>query len=184
MNINMSEIQFNKLTELCRNSRKELSGIMNTQVSNGEIFIAGIKLDENDVIKSANSRQIVYDIKYLTKTVYELAFTNSPVYIRFHTHPLFYGAPWLSKADTKNLKYVQSLTKKVAKINSNKCTKVIEGIITSSEIAFYAYDLDSDKIIRLPFFVDGVEKIPFAIEKSKFQNFKEGFLEGIKKAKR
>lgn len=76
---------------------------MNTQVSNGEIFIVGIKLDENDVIKSSNSRHIVYDIKeYLTKTFYELAFTNSSVYIRFHTHPLFGGAPGLSNVDFKS----------------------------------------------------------------------------------
>lgn len=184
MNINMSEIQFNKFIELCRSSRDELSGIMNTQVNNDEIFVVGIKLDENDVIKESNSKSIHYNLKeYLTKTVYELAFTNSPVYIRFHTHPSLDGAPCLSKADTDNLKYVQNLTKKVSKVNSNNCTKVIEGIITRSEIAFYTYDSDSDKVIRLPFFVDGVEKIP-SIEKSKFQVFREGFLEGRRKARR
>lgn len=184
MNINMSEIQFSKFTDLCRSSRKELSGIMNVQENNGEIFIVGMKLDEKEVIKTSNSSMIVYNLKeYLTKTVYELAFTNSPVYIRFHTHPSFGGAPALSDADTDNLKYVQNLTKEVSKINSNNCTKVIEAIITSSEIAFYTYDSASDKIIRIPFFVNGIERIP-STEKSKFQVFKEGFLEGRKKARR
>lgn len=184
MNINMTEIYFNKLIELCRSSIDEISGIMNTKVNNDEIFVVGIKLDEADEIKEANSTSIHYNLKeYLTKTVYELAFTNSPVYIRFHTHPSLNGAPSLSKADTDNMKYVQSLTKKVTKINSNNCTRVIEGIITRSEIAFYTSDLDSDKVIRLPLFVDGIEKIP-SIEKSKFQIFKEGFLEGKRKSKR
>lgn len=184
MKINMTELQFNKFTELCKKSKNELSGIMKTQITNGNIFIVDINLDENDVIKSASSNKITYDVKeYLTKTIYDLAFTNSPVYIRFHTHPSFYGSPGLSKADTNNLKYVQSLTKKVTKINSDKCTKVIEGIITRSEIAFYTYDLETDKIIRIPLFVDGVEKIP-STEKSKFQIFKESFLEGRSKVKR
>lgn len=184
MNINMTGTHFNKFIELCRCSKDEISGIMDTQINNGEIFIVGIKLDGNDVIKNANSKSIHYNLKeYLTQTVYELAFTDSPVYIRFHTHPSLDGAPCLSKADTDNLKYVQSLTKKVAKVNSNNCTKVIEGIITRSEITFYTYDLESNKIIRLPFFVDGIEKIP-SIEKSKFQIFKEGFLEGRRKAKK
>ena len=184
MNINMTESQFDKLTQLCRNSRNELSGIMNTQVNNGEIFIVGVKLDESEIIESSNSHEIIYNSKeYITKTVYELAFTNSPVYIRFHTHPTIAGLPGLSKADTDNLKYVQSLTKKVAKLNTNNCTKVIEGIVTDSEIAFYTYDLDSNKAIRLPFFVDGIEKIP-SMEKSKFKAFKDGFLEGRRKARK
>jgi len=183
MNINMSESQFEKLTQLCRNSIDEISGIMNTQVNNGEIFIVDFKLDEGDIIENANSHEIIYNSKeYITKTVYELAFTNSHVYVRFHTHP-GNGLPGLSKADTDNLKYIQSLTKKVAKINTNNCTKVIEGIITNSEIAFYTYDLESDKKIRIPFFVNGIEKIP-SIEKSKFQIFKEGFIEGIRKARK
>lgn len=178
MNINMSEIQFNKLIELCQNSKKELSGIMSTEVKNEEIFITDIKLDDKDVIKSSNSSQIIFDTKeYLTKIIYELAFTNSPVYISFHTHPGFAGAPYLSKADTDNLKYVQSLTKKVNKTNSSNSTTVIEGIITNSEIAFYTYDLDCEKIIRIRFLVDGVEKIP-SIEKGQVKVFKESFLEG------
>lgn len=184
MKINMSEIHFNKFIELCRKSKYEISGIMNTKVVFDEIFVVGIKLDDDEVIDEVKRNSIHYKFKeYLTKTVYELAFTNSPVYIRFHTHPSFDGAPALSKADIDNLKYVQSLTKKVAKINANNCTKVIEGIITRSEIAFYTYDLDSDKIIRLPFFVDGIEKIP-SIEKNILQLFKESFTGGMGKARK
>lgn len=182
MNINMSESQFDKLTQLCKNSRDELSGTMNAQVTNGEIYVVSVNLDESNIIDRANSHEIIYNSKeYITKTAYELAFANSPVYIRFHTHPLFGGAPGLSKPDTDQLKYVQSLAKNVAKITCNDYTKVISGIVTDSEIAFYTYDLDSDRVIRIPFFVDGNEKIP-STEKSKFQIFKEGFLEGRRKA--
>lgn len=184
MNINMSENQFDKLTKLCRSSRSELSGIMTAKVHNGEIFIVGAKLDESGIIKSSNSHEIIYNSKeYITNTIYELAFTNSPVYIRFHTHPTFAGIPGLSQTDTNNLKYVQSLSQTVTKSNATVSTEVIEGIVTDSEIAFYTYDLESDKPIRLPFFVDGIERIP-SMEKSKFQAFKDGFIEGIRKTKR
>lgn len=105
------------------------------------------------------------------------------VYIRFHTHPTFTGIPGLSQADVDNLKYVQILSQTVAKSNATASTEVIEGIVTDSEIAFYTYDLESDKPIRLPFFVDRFEKI-LSTEKSKFQAFKNGFIEGIRKTKR
>ena len=183
ININMSESQFKNLTQLCRNSTDEISGIMNIQLNNGEIFIVDIKLDDDDIIKSANSHEIIYNFKeYIIKTVYEIAFSNCPIYIRFHTHP-DNGLPNLSETDIDNLKYIQSLTKKVAKINEKDCTKVIEGIVTNSEIAFYTYDLESNKEIRLPFFVDGIEKIP-SIEKSIFQIFKESFREGSRKSRK
>lgn len=184
MIINMTSVQFDKLTELCRSSKYELSGIMDTQVNNGEIFVVGVKLVENKVIEKSNSHMIVYNRKeYLTKTIYELAFNNSPIYIIFHTHPSFDGELGLSEADINNLKYVQELAKKVVKINSNNCTKVISGIVTGSEIAFYTYDKNSDKVTRLPFYVNGVEKIP-SFEKSKFQVFKDSFLEGRRKSRK
>lgn len=184
MNINMSKSQFEKLIKLCRISQHEISGVMNTQSIDGEICILNIKLDERDIIESANSHEIIYNSsEYITKTIYELASANSPVYIIFHTHPSFGSSPCLSKPDTDNLKYIQSLTKKVANININADTKVIEAIITRSEIVFYTYDLDNDEIIRLPFFVDGVERVP-SFEKGRFQAFKEGFLEGRKKARK
>lgn len=184
MNINMPENQFDKLTKLCRSSRSELSGIMNAKVHNGEIFIVGAKLDESGIIKSSNSHKIIYNSKeYIANTIYEFAFTNSPVYIRFHTHPTFTGILGLSQADVDNLKYVQILSQTVAKSNSTASTEVIEGIVTDPEIAFYTYDLEPDKPIRLPFFVDRFEKI-LSTEKSKFQAFKNGFIEGIRKTKR
>lgn len=184
MKINMSEKQFNKFIELVRSSKKEIGGIMHTQVHNGEIYIVDVELDGSNMIESSSPSKIVYNYKeYLTRTIYELAFSNSPVYIRFHTHPSFGGAPGLSKQDIYTLKYTQGLTQKVKKINSNNCPKVVSAIITSSEIAFYTYDLDSDKIVRLPFFVDGIEKIP-SLEKSKFQVFKEAFIEGRKRARK
>ena len=184
MKINMTELQFNKLIQLCCSSRKELSGTMSAQIYNDELYINGVKLYEDEIIEESSSNEIQFNLKeYITKTVYELAFDKSPVYIKFHTHPLFNGAPGLSKADINNLKYVQGLTEKISKINSNGNITVIEGIITESEIAFYTYDLEKEKVVRLPFFVDGVEKIP-SLEKSKFQLFKEGFLEGRRSAKR
>ena len=78
---------------------------------------------------------------------------------------------------------MQGLANRVSNLKTNNYVTVIEGIITNSEIAFYTYDLDANEVKRFQFFVDGCEKIP-SIEKSNFQNFKDGFLAGIKKSKK
>ena len=102
MNVNMTQIQYDKLIQLCRKSRKEISGIMNTCVKDENVFITDIKLEENDVIESANSHEIIYNNKeYITKVIYELAFFNSSVYIRFHTHPTIASTTNMSNADIK-----------------------------------------------------------------------------------
>ena len=41
MNINMDKNTFDRLTEICRNSTIEKSGIMNTKVDNEGIYIVG-----------------------------------------------------------------------------------------------------------------------------------------------
>ena len=184
MNINMDKNTFDRLTDICRNSLIEKSGIMNTAVDNEEIYIVGFQIDDRDMIENATSRSIRYNhLEYLCDSVYRLSLTDSPVFIRFHTHPGS-GLPGLSKADTEALKYLQGLTTKVYKSNSNNGNLVIEGIITSSEIAFYTYDLSLDKSVRLPFFVDGVEQIP-SIEKSGLltviEALKKGFQRGMSK---
>ena len=182
MNINMSETQFNKLIQLCTNSQKELSGSLEIQIINDKIHVMGIKLDDNNLIESSNSKEITYDSKkYISKMIHTFSSHSSPVYISFHTHPK--GAPILSNADREHLKYVQNLSEKVSTFNNNTPIAVIEGIITSSEIAFYLYDLKHEKVKRLPLYVDEIEKI-LSTEKSKSQIFKDGFLKGIRKAKR
>ena len=135
------------------------------------------------MIENATSRSIRYDhLEYLCDSVYRLSLIDSPVFIRFHTHPGS-GLPGLSKADTEALKYLQGLTTRVHKSNSNNGNLVIEGIITSSEIAFYTYDLSLDKSVRLPFFVDGVEQIP-SIEQSGLQRFMKAFRDGVARGRR
>ena len=64
------------------------------------------------------------------------------------------------KKEIMKLPNDSDLMKKVVKTNVNNFITVIEGVVTNSEIAFYTYDLESGKEIRLPFFVDGIEKIP------------------------
>ena len=148
------------------------------------IYIVGINLDSPDFIVSSNSNEVVFDTeKYITKAVYDLTFTEDLVYIRFHTHPLFSGVAGLSKTDVSTLKYMQGLASRVSNLKTNYYVTVIEGIITNSEIAFYTYDLEANKVRRFQFFVDGCEKIP-ATEKRGFQIFKDGFLAGIKKSKK
>ena len=183
MNINMDKNTFDSLTEICRNFPIEKSGIMNTEVDYEDIYIMGFQFDDSDMIKNATPASIRYDrLDYLCDGVHRISFTDSPVFIRFHTHPGS-GLPGLSKADTEALKYLQGLTTKVYKSNSNNGNLVIEGIITSSEIAFYTYDLDSDKSVRLPFFVDGVERIP-SIEQSVLQRFMNAFGKGYQRGMR
>ena len=184
MVINMSEILFNELIRLCKNSKRELSGTMKVKVSGEDIYIVGINLDSPDFIVSSNSNEVVFDTeKYITKAVYDLTFTEDLVYIRFHTHPLFSGVAGLSKTDVSTLKYMQGLASRVSNLKTNDYVTVIEGIITNSEIAFYTYDLEANKVRRFQFLVDGCEKIP-ATEKRGFQIFKDGFLAGIKKSKK
>lgn len=72
--------------------------------------------------------------------------------------------------------------KKIAEINASDCTKIIEEIVSKYEIAFYFYDLESNKSIRLPFLIDGIEII-LSMSKSIFQSFKDGLLKGKRKMK-
>ncbi len=183
MNINMAKDTFDRLTKICRNSAVEISGIMDTEADNREIYIVGFQIDDGDMIENATSRSIRYNhLEYLCDSVYRLSLIDNPVFIRFHTHPGS-GLPGLSKADTEALKYLQELTTRVHKSNSNNGNLVIEGIITSSEIAFYTYDLSLDKSVRLPFFVDGVEQIP-SIEQSVLQRFMNAFGMGYQRGMR
>ncbi len=184
MIINMTETVFNKLICLCQSSKRELSGVINTIVDDEEIYVLDFKLDDNLLIKSSNSHEIVFNkSEYITKIIYELMLTNNQIYIRFHTHPMFNKASTLSKADIDSLKYIQCLSKKITKNDHKNYTKIIEGIISNSEIAFYTYDLDSNSIVRLPLFCDGMEIIPSS-EKNIFQIFNEAFSKGIKLTKK
>ena len=94
----------------------------------------------------------------------------------FHTHPGLRGAPRLSDADKDMLKYIQSLTKKIP---GKENTLVIEGIITRQEIAFYSQDENTQEILNIPLFVNGIEK-----KLSKNQNFLEAFREGFRRGSR
>ncbi len=185
MNINMSGQQFDKLTELCRNTSQEFGGTMNTIVMDDDVCVVdnGIILDSSELIESASPRFIKYNPEeYITMVVYDIGFSNSPVYIRFHTHPSETALPSPSQADAELLKRVQEISTKLRKTTPYGEVTVIEEIITYSEIAFYTYDLEADKATRLPLFVDGTEKIP-DFEKSTFQRCKEGFLKGLSKVK-
>ena len=173
----MAKDPFDRLTKICRNSAVEISGIMDTKEDNREIYIGGFQIDDRDMIENATSRSVEYNIsEYLCDSVYRLSLIDSPVFIRFHTHPVS-GVPGLSKADTKILKYLQELATRVYKSNANNGNLVIEGIITRSEIAFYTYDLRENKPVRLTFFVGGIELIP-SMEQSVLQRFIEAFKAG------
>lgn len=179
MNINISSEHFNNLIKLCKNSRNELSGTMNTKLDNDDVYIVGINLDSKDMVKSAKRTKVEYNVKeYITNTVYDIAFSKNKVYIRFHTHPSFGSAPRPSKADIETLKYTQGL---VHRAKPDDLISVVEGIVTDKEVAFYFYDSNKDSVERLPLFIDGVEKIPNS-EKSILQVFKESFAEGKSKA--
>ena len=134
--------------------------------------------------QNQNFHKITFNMpEYITKIIYELMLTNNQIYIRFHMHPMFNKASTLSKADIDFLKYIQCLSKKITKNDHKNYTKIIEGIISNSEIAFYTYDLDSNSIVRLPLFCDGMEIIPSS-EKNIFQIFNEAFSKGIKLTKK
>ena len=78
------------------------------------------------------------------------------------------------------LKYVQSLSQR---LTPNDYVKVIEGIVNDREISFYYYDSDNEKLIRVPLFVDNIEKLPLR-EQSMTKIIKNSFLEGMARAKR
>ena len=61
--------------------------------------------------------------------------------------------------------------------------KVIEGIVNDREISFYYYNSENDKLIRVPLFVDNIEKLPLR-EQSMTKIIKNSFLEGMARAKR
>ena len=104
--------------------------------------------------QNQNFHKITFNMpEYITKIIYELMLTNNQIYIRFHMHPMFNKASTLSKADIDFLKYIQCLSKKITKNDHKNYTKIIEGIISNSEIAFYTYNLDSNSIVRLPLFL-------------------------------
>ena len=125
--------------------------------------------------QNQNFHKITFNMpEYITKIIYELMLTNNQIYIRFHTHPMFNKAYTLSKADIDFLKYIQCLSKKITKNDHKNYTKIIEGIISNSEIAFYTYDLDYNSIVRLPLFCDGMEIIPSS-EKKCFKSLVKPF---------
>ena len=129
----------------------------------------------SSIIESCSQQHINYKTnEYITKTIYDITFGDNPLYVQFHTHPGNFGAPKLSEADLNKLKYTQSLVERVKKITKFKAILVIEAIITTTEIAFYSYNPNTNKLIRLPFYVDGIEQIP-STEKNAFQLFKDGF---------
>lgn len=96
----------------------------------------------------------------------------------FHTHPK--GSSNLSEEDIELLKYVQSLSQR---LTPNDYVKVIEGIVNDREISFYYYNSENDKLIRVPLFVDNIEKLPLR-EQSMTKIIKNSFLEGMARAKR
>ena len=178
MNINMSLKQYNELITLCKRNKTEQSGHMTVTEIDNDIHITKIELNSEDLIKKRTNKEIVYRKEYLVKVLYELASCESPAYIRFHTHPK--GSSNLSGEDIELLKYVQSLSQR---LTPNDYVKVIEGIVNEHEISFYYFNPESDKLIRVPLFVDNIEKIPIR-EQSMTKIIKNSFLEGMSRAKR
>lgn len=185
MNINMTEKIYDDLINACRNSKKELSGELITKIDNEEIYITGISFDEDEIIKEYTNKSISYNNKeYITKTMHGIISSTNGVYICFHTHPSFGGIPALSEKDKETLKYTQELSTKLStEVKSITDIKPIEGIVTSTEIAFYSINTETNEIIRIPLFVDGIEKIP-STEKSTLQRIKDSFISGMNRAKR
>ena len=178
MNIHMSLNQYNKLINFCKKSKTEQSGFMTVTEIDNDIHITKIELNSEDLIKKRTNKEIVYRKEYLVQVLYELASCESPVYIRFHTHPK--GSSNLSEEDIELLKYVQSLSQR---LTPNDYVKVIEGIVNDREISFYYYNSENDKLIRVPLFVDNIEKLPLR-EQSMTKIIKNSFLEGMARAKR
>lgn len=177
----MSEILFQKLIELCKKSKNEVSGVLQAKLNDDKIYISDVTFDSSSLIKDCSPRHITYKTdEYIVKIIYDMTFGNSLIYIQFHTHPGNLDAPKLSEADLNNLKYIQALAQRVKKIKKFKAILVIEAIVTSTEIAFYTFNPNTNKLIRLPFYVNGIEQIP-STEKTAFQLFKDGFKRGFKK---
>ena len=178
MNIHMSLNQYNKLINLCKKSKTEQSGFMTVTEIDNDFNINKIELVSEDLIKKRTNKEIVYRKEYLVQVLYELATCESPVYIMFHTHPK--GSSNLSEEDIELLKYVQRLSQR---LTPNDYVKVIEGIVNDREISFYYYNSENDKLIRVPLFVDNIEKLPLR-EQSMTKIIKNSFLEGMARAKR
>ena len=177
----MSKTLFCKLTELCKKSKNEVSGTLYTKLVDDRLYINNVTFNSSSVIEDCGPLHINFKYnEYITKTIYEMIFIDNPIYIQFHTHPSNLATPRLSEADLNKLKQIQSLAEKVKILTKFKAILVIEAIITATEIAFYAYNPNTNKLSRLPFYVDGIEQIP-STEKNGFQLFKDDFRRGFKK---
>lgn len=177
----MSKALFNKLTELCKKSNNEVSGILHTKFVGNKIYINDVTFTPSSIIESCSQHHIHYKTnEYIIKTIYDITFGDNPLYIQFHTHLGNFGVPILSEADLNKLKLTQSLVERVKKLTKFKAILVIEAIITPTEIAFYINNPNTNKLTRIPFYVDGIEQIP-STEKNGFQLFKNGFKSGFKK---
>ena len=184
MNINMNNEQYNQIIAFSKSLKIEQNGTMEFSLDGNDIIFLRLIPSSGEEVKKANAKRIEYNNQeFIQNTLYGIAYAKDSIYGVFHTHPSFAGAAALSKPDIETLRYCEALADKWADNGGRQRVTIIEAIVTNSEVHFYQWDEQTESVKRLPLFVDGIEKIP-SIEKSKWQNFKDGFADGKNKVRK
>lgn len=177
----MTERQYAELIALCRNSKTELSGLIEATRQGGEVYVTGYSMDDSRIIKGNTSKSIDYNPKeYVSDTVFRMGDVKGGVFIRFHTHPGFSSSE-LSKADIVMLKQADRIAQKVSSIGRNGSVLAMECVVNREDVCFYTYDASLGTAKRACIFVDGIEKTPMH-EKGFLQTLKDGFAAGRQRA--
>ena len=159
--VKFTKKQFLTLLNICQTSPIEISGRIDLEEKSYYYALKEIHFDESNMINNSSNEEIDYnDLNYFLNISNDIRCSTQNVYVRFHTHPGENGACSPSQADCETIKRVTNFTQKLKRVNSNEKPLFLECIITNKSVGFYLYDIEEDKIYRLPAFVGHKEIIP------------------------
>ena len=185
MRMNLTNEQLVRLINFCNSSKCEQAFTIAVDINGEDISFVNLSPARSRDIAESTPRHIIYDnTNYLTSAVYEIFMSKNGYYFSGHTHPGYRGSTKLSQSDISCLISLQELANRIAVDRKKTDAPVIavETIINSSDVSFYTYDTRTQRVIRLPLFIDGIERIPLH-EKSPYQTLRDGFEEGRKRAR-